>query len=97
MDASDPASSLPRLPGDLDDLVALDNWYCEWNAWIADEALERNWPWLKPITPAMLHEIVEGEKQLRADRACGHQRKDYAKARADLNLLEAHLRATDSQ
>jgi hypothetical protein len=97
MEAPDPASSLPRLPADLDDLVALDNWYCAWNAWMADEALKRNWPWLKPMTPAMLHEIVEGEKQLRTDRAGGHQREEFVKTRADLNLLEAHLRATDPQ
>jgi hypothetical protein len=95
MTGSDPP--LPRLPSDLNDPVALDNWYCTWNEWIAHEAVKRNWPWLKPMTPAMLHEIVEGEKKRRADTSSGPEKEELATARGDLNVLEAHLRATDSQ
>ena len=97
MDASEPRSPLPQLPPNLDDPAALDKWYCAWNAWIADEAGRRHWSWLKPITPETLREIVEGEKQLRADIVHGRQQIELNTARSDLNALEANLRATDPQ
>lgn len=91
-------SSLPELPINLDDLVALDSWYSSWNAWITEEARKRHWPWLKPMTPAMLHEIVESEKRRRSDSiAHGQQQEEMLAARGDLNVLEVHLRATDLQ
>lgn len=89
---------LPDLPTDLDDPVALDSWYYTWNAWMAEEAARRNWPWLTPMTPAMLHEIVEGEKKRRsANAAQGAAQEQLCAARGELNALEAHLRATDSE
>ena len=97
MDTPKHGSPLPQLPVDLDDPAALDRWYCEWNAWIANEAAKRNWPWLKPMTPAMLHEIVEREKKRRSNTAHGTPQEELSAARGDLNALEAHLRATDSQ
>ena len=97
MDTPKHVSPLPQLPADLDDPDALDRWYCEWNAWIANEAAKRNWPWLKPMTPAMLHEIVERETKRRSYSAHGTPQEELSAARGDLNALEAHLRATDSQ
>jgi len=97
MDTPKHGSPLPQLPADLDDPAALDGWYSEWNAWIANEAAKRNWPWLKPLTPAMLHEIVEREKKRRSNTAHGTPQEELSAARGDLNALEAHLRATDSQ
>jgi hypothetical protein len=97
MDTPEPGSLLPQLPANLDDSAALDRWCREWNAWIATEAVKPNWSWLKPITPDMLREIIDEEKQLRADIARGYQQVELATARSDLNALETHLRATDPQ
>ena len=38
MDTPKHGSPLPQLPADLDNPAALDGWYSEWNAWIANEA-----------------------------------------------------------
>jgi hypothetical protein len=97
MDTPEHGSPLPQLPVNLDDSAALDRWCRQWNAWIANEAVKPNWSWLKPITPEMLREIIDEEKQLRADIARGYQQVELATARSDLNALEAHLLATDPQ
>jgi hypothetical protein len=97
MDTSKHGAPLPQLPADLDDPAALDRWYCEWNAWMANEATTRNWPWLKPMTPAMLHEIVEREKKRRSNTDHSTPQEEYLAARDELNALDTHLRATDSQ
>src|ERR1700677_1633620 len=97
MNAPRNSSPLPKLPSDLDDSTALDRWYHDWNAWAESEATQRNWSWLKPLTPAMLHEIVEGEKKRRSNEAHGAPQEELSAARCELNALEARLRATDSQ
>ena len=108
MDATDPPA-LPELPADLDDLVALDNWYEACNKWISDEASKRNWSWFKPLTPALLHEIVENEKRRRASAGAVEStdglaaaqsdpdgRREREEARVALNELEQRLIAQDS-
>lgn len=99
MATSDPDPPLPRLPVDLDDQVSLDNWYCTWNAWIAVEAGKRKWPWFKPMTPAMLHEIVESEKRRRAGGAAGRDNEEFTDAQNDRKhqreLTEARTALTE--
>jgi hypothetical protein len=97
MDTPEHDSPLPPLPDDLDDPIALENWRSAWNTGLAEQAGQRNWPWLKPITPETLREIVEGEKQLRADITRSDKQMDLERARGDLNALEDSLRATDPQ
>lgn len=95
-DPNQPPPLLPELPVDLSDPTAIDSWYTAWNQWIADEASKRGWSWLKPMTPAMLHEVVEQEKQRRA--AVGAQESynnDLIAARSALEEVESRLRASD--
>jgi hypothetical protein len=97
VDAPEPTSPLPKLPANLDDQAALDSWQSQWNAWIADEGVRHNWPWLQPISAETLREIVEEERQLRADMARGQAQFELETARNDLNTIDTHLRATDPQ
>jgi hypothetical protein len=93
MTTTGPNIEPPELPENLDDLGALDVWYTAWNEWISTEATKRNWPWLTPMTPATLHEIVESEKRKRAGEA-EHQR-ELSEARAALTALGNRLAEQD--
>jgi hypothetical protein len=96
-DALDGIPPFPRLPAHLDDQVALNNWSAAWDAWIANEAVQRQRPWLRPMTPPVLAGIVQAERRLRADLADTENQQELARAKNDLNALEARLRTTDPQ
>ena len=91
-----PPPILPGLPADLGDPAAIDSWYTAWNQWISEEASKQGWSWLKPMTPAMLHEIVEQEKQRRAVvGARNTHNNDLIAARTELDEVESRLRTSD--
>lgn len=95
VDALDGIPPFPRLPANLDDPVALDNWAAAWNAWIGNEAVQLQRPLLKQMTPETLVGIVRAEKRIRAHEANRVQRQEVAEARIALNALEQRLRTTD--
>ena len=108
-DATDPSSVPPQLPADLDDLGALDDWYSAWNDWATSESVRKKWHWLKPMTPATLHDILEIEKRWRIDRASAQNQDAFAskgnnperqheltEARAALIQLENRLTKADA-
>jgi hypothetical protein len=95
VDALDGIPPCPRLPADLDDPVALDNWTAAWNAWIANEAVQLQRPLLKKMTPETLAGIVRAEKRARDHLAGGAQQREVAEATDALNAVEARLKATD--
>lgn len=96
-DALDGIPPFPRLPAHLDDRVALNNWSAAWDAWIADEAVQRQRPWLKPMTPTVLSAIVQAERRLRADLANIEWQEELARAKDGLNAFETRQRAADPQ
>jgi len=94
-DALDGIPPFPRLPAHLDDQVALNNWSAAWDAWIANEAVQRQRPWLRPMTPQVRAGIVQAERRLRTALADTEQQQELARAKNDLNALEVRLRAQD--
>jgi len=95
MDALDGIPPCPRLPANLDDSIALDNWTAAWDAWIENEAVQLQRPLLKPMTRETLAGIVRAEKRARDHLADGAQQREMAEAREALNAIEARLKATD--
>ena len=95
MDALDGIPPCPRLPADLDDPVALDNWTAAWNAWIAMESVQLQRPLLKEMTRETLVGIVRAEKRARNHLAGVAQQRELAEARIALNAVAARLRAAD--
>jgi hypothetical protein len=81
VDALDGVPACPRLPAELDDPIALENWSAAWNAWIAHEAVQQQRPLLKRMTRETLAGIVQGEKLARAhERSCSTLRVCLARS-----------------
>jgi hypothetical protein len=95
VDALDGVPPFPRLPANLDDSVALDNWAAAWNAWIAHEAVQLQRPLLKTMTPETLAGVVRAERRVRDHEANSAQQRELIEAKNALNALEERLKATD--
>lgn len=96
-DALDGIPPFPRLPANLDDSVALDNWVTAWNVWVMNEAVQRQRPWVKPMTPQVLASVVKAERRLRADLTETERQREVAAAREAVNALEVRLQSSDPQ
>ena len=94
-DALDGLPPFPRLPADLDNPAALDEWTRAWNEWVTNEAVGRQHHWLRPMTTEALKEWVLVERELRESAARLQERQDLEAVRNALNELERKLIATD--